>query len=645
MRKIFMKKFNNRKRVFKAVFPCSAVVAAFVLSLCYAVPESHAQENSVQASTDSIWKNEVPESVETGEGQKENEWQKGEDSGSAEQKADEKEENEDGYQEDGKEANGDGHEDNGEKIPETDEAVYTDHQGITYFLDGDACYVSGYTQDIPSSIVIPQQIEAGNSTYIVKGIQKQAFSQCTKLKKIEIPNSAGVVEKGTFSGCRNLSSISIVPVKYSIKGNGKTGTALIRINSVLLGEADNVCLKIHKEIATEAASQKEDTIAISVQAEGGSVQHALLEQVEFGSDAIRVLSKHGKALKVNLTDTNGEKSSIMLDKNRVKQLRWGLKLKFRKQKAGSTSGKLKTDLLKALEKNGISKNKALVYHLTAAGGEKTGASLVLPVGSEKAMKAGNAVYVYRYSKSRRDFAAVLYHPPVVGSQGNLRIFLDKGGIYILSAKPFRYMCRKLANQFITESGSTYYIGHNGQTVCGWAKLRNGYYYFDRENGKMASGRTIDGIRLTKTGQATAGSNIPKIQTMIKARNIMLQVTSPQDTLEQKLEKCFRWIFQFPYRQYRRLSPIYRQAGWEVTFANDIFDRRKGCCVSEASAAAFLFHECGCKTVYVATDTGHAWVELNGRVYDPLFAEARGFDRYYNRPYEGYGMYAVVKHKI
>jgi len=163
---------------------------------------------------------------------------------------------------------------------------------------------------------------------------------------------------------------------------------------------------------------------------------------------------------------------------------------------------------------------------------------------------------------------------------------------------------------------------------------------------MASGCTVDGIRLKKSGQAVAtNANIQKIQTMIKARNIVLQVTKPGDTLEQKIKKCFLWVFQFPYRQYRRLNPIYRQPGWEVTFANDIFDRRQGCCVSEASATAFLFNECGCKTVYVATDTGHAWVELNGRVYDPLFAEARGFSNYYNRPYAGYGMYAVVKHKI
>lgn len=404
-------------------------------------------------------------------------------------------------------------------------------------------------------------------------------------------------------------------------------------------------LKIHKSLAAEAAAQKGTSqITISIRADGSGTQQASPEQAVFDADAAKVLSKSGKALKIKLISTSGDASYIMLDKNSLKQVRGSLKLKLQKQKAASASGVFRTDLQKALKKNGISEKNVLICQTALAGMKNTGTGLVLPVN--KALRESSAVYVYRYSKNRRDFLTVLYHPASVSSQGNLRLSLNKGGIYILSAKPLRYLCRKLANTMVTESGSTYYIDKNGQAVCGWKKLGESYYYFDRETGKMASGRIIDGIRLEKNGQAEGSSaNIQKIQTMIKARSIVLQVTDPQDSLEEKMKKCFLWVFQFPYRRYRRLNPIYRQAGWEVTFANDIFDRHQGCCVSEASATAFLFHECGCKTVYVAADTGHAWTEYNGRVYDPLFAEARGFDRYYNRPYEGYGMYAVVKHKI
>ncbi len=530
-----------------------------------------------------------------------------------------------------------------------EQGVYTDSQGVIYSLDGNGCYVSGYTEGLLSAVVIPKELQTEDSSYAVKGIQKQAFAKCSLLKKIEIPNSVNDIGKGTFSGCSNLASISVVPTEYSLKANEKASTVGIRINSVLFGEAKEVRLLLRKEQVTQAAAQKAaEQIVLSVQADssGDGTRYAVPEQIEFDADAVKALARCGKDLKVRLTDTDGEKYYVTMDKKNLKQISGSWRLKLRKQKTDRTTGNLKADLQKAYKKNGISEKKTLIYQMTLAGGEKASAEIVLPVKQLRAMQAGSEIYVYRYSKSKRDFLTVLYHPAVVSKQGNVRLSLDKGGVYILSAKPFQYLCRKLTNTWITEAGSTYYLDQNGQPVCGWKKLGQDYYYFDRENGKQAAGRIVDGIRLTKSGQAVAtNANVQKIQTMIKARNIVLQITKPEDTLEEKIRKCFLWVFQFPYKQYRRLNPIYRQEGWEVIFANDIFDRQQGCCVSEASATAFLFHECGCETVYVATDTGHAWVELNGRVYDPLFAEARGFDNYYNRSYEGYGMYAVVKHKI
>lgn len=531
------------------------------------------------------------------------------------------------------------------KKPDAENNAFTDSQGVTYRLDEDSCYVSGYTKDIQSSISIPDQLETEDGFYQVKGIQTQAFSKCGKLKKIELPNSVSKIEKGVFDECYSLTSISILPVKYSLRKNGKKSFVGIRINSALIEVSDRVKLKIHKSLVTKAAAQKDtDTILFSIQAIYGGARRALLERIVFDKYAAKALSKSKKTLKVKLVDTDGETSYITISPGSLKRQKDAWELKLQKRNAPDTSGNLKSDLKKALKKNHISEKKAFVYQTTFKGAG-TGAEIFVPLKNNKAMKAKSFVYVYRYSKSKRDFLSVFYHPALVSSQGNLRLFLNQGGVYVLSAKPFQQMTRKLVSTFITEAGKSYYIDKNGQTVRGWKKIGQSYYYFDRETGKMASDCTIDSIPLTKGGQAAANANFAKIQTMIKARNIVLQVTDPDDTLEQKIKKCFLWVFQFPYRQYRKLGPIYRQDGWEVTFANDIFDRRQGCCVSEASATAFLFHECGCKTVYVATDTGHAWVERNGRVYDPLFAEARGFDRYYNRPYAGYGMYAVVKHKI
>ncbi len=138
----------------------------------------------------------------------------------------------------------------------SEDTVFTDSQGITYDLDGDACSVSGYTKDIKSSVSIPEELNTGDHTYTVKGIQKQAFLNCRNMEKIKLPNSLNEIPKGTFSECRNFTSLTIVPVKYSIYKNGNTSFAKIRVNSVLFGEAENVRLEIPKTLVTELAAQK-----------------------------------------------------------------------------------------------------------------------------------------------------------------------------------------------------------------------------------------------------------------------------------------------------------------------------------------------------------------------------------------------------
>lgn len=133
--------------------------------------------------------------------------------------------------------------------------------------------------------------------------------------------------------------------------------------------------------------------------------------------------------------------------------------------------------------------------------------------------------------------------------------------------------------------------------------------------------------------------------MRTAARVAAKITKPSDTMEQKKMKCYRYIMKCDYRRYRFLEPIYKKKGWESTFANDIFKHHAGCCVSESSALAFLFHEIGYRNVYVCHDTSHAWVELNGRVYDNLFSKAKDFWKYYDCTYESFGLNPVDKRKI
>ena len=61
-----------------------------------------------------------------------------------------------------------------------EQGVYTDSQGVIYSLDGNGCYVSGYTEGLVSAVVIPKELQTEDSSYVVKGIQKQAFAKCSR---------------------------------------------------------------------------------------------------------------------------------------------------------------------------------------------------------------------------------------------------------------------------------------------------------------------------------------------------------------------------------------------------------------------------------------------------------------------------------
>lgn len=196
-------------------------------------------------------------------------------------------------------------------------------------------------------------------------------------------------------------------------------------------------------------------------------------------------------------------------------------------------------------------------------------------------------------------------------------------------------------------GATYYFGSDGALQTGWQKVGNDYYCFDRLNGKMHAAGNVDGITVGADGKAVATNYaVFRITTMMTAHKIMLEQTSPTDTMEQKRLKCFNWVLSFPYKQWRLLKNIYDSSpDWEMTFANDIFRKGSGCCVSEASATAFLFREIGYTDVYICHDSGHSWVMVGNKLFDPVFAEAREFNRNYDiEPYD-YRKWPLRKRRV
>ncbi len=201
-------------------------------------------------------------------------------------------------------------------------------------------------------------------------------------------------------------------------------------------------------------------------------------------------------------------------------------------------------------------------------------------------------------------------------------------------------------KFVTRTnGKTYYFNASGEMATGWLKKRKEYYYLDRETGVLAKGKTVDGVTLDREGKAVQTTfSISKMDTMITARKIMMETVNDQDTKPQKLQKVFNWVLKHPYRRYRTLKSARSSKTWMMTFANDVYKKGNGCCVSEACAFSFLAKEVGYQP-YVCDDTGHAWTEIDGKVYDTLFAEAKSYSKYYGTSYRTAKLYCYNRTKI
>lgn len=194
----------------------------------------------------------------------------------------------------------------------------------------------------------------------------------------------------------------------------------------------------------------------------------------------------------------------------------------------------------------------------------------------------------------------------------------------------------------------YFFDENGIMQTGWQEINGSYYCFDRIDGSMIQNDQVDGIKVDATGKAEHSKyNVYKITTMMTAHRIMLEQTLPTDTMEEKRLKLFKWeMYEHNYHRWRLLSKIYKSSpDWEITFANDIFERNSGCCVADSCACAFLFREIGYTDIYICHDTSHCWFTVGGKLYDPLFAEAKSFQDNYNAEYTDYRKWPVGRRRV
>lgn len=218
--------------------------------------------------------------------------------------------------------------------------------------------------------------------------------------------------------------------------------------------------------------------------------------------------------------------------------------------------------------------------------------------------------------------------------------------------------------WVTYKNKKYYFLANGKRCSGVKKISGKYYYFNEKGimktGTVTSGKNtyyctdkgiLEAQKLGKTyyyanGKKMNSTKAYEYETLQRAKNIVAEITRANMTKSQKLQTCFNWVIKHYYATRRVFM---NQTAWPALYANDYFiPSGGGNCFSDACSFAYLAKALGYKDVYVCVDTaklggsGHCWAEVGGRVYDPLFAEAKNYYKYYGATYRTYGLSPIRK---
>ncbi len=108
--------------------------------------------------------------------------------------------------------------------------------GILYNLYDDyTAEVAGYNNEISSDVVIPDAVRYNDNKYDVTSIGQYAFSGCTGLTSIEIPNGVESIGLEAFYQCTGLTSVTIGNSVTSIERRAFWGCS--SLTSVTIGNS------------------------------------------------------------------------------------------------------------------------------------------------------------------------------------------------------------------------------------------------------------------------------------------------------------------------------------------------------------------------------------------------------------------------
>lgn len=87
------------------------------------------------------------------------------------------------------------------------------YDGIYYRViksyNGLTCEVTSGDNKYVGDIIIPEEVTYNNSTLFVTSIGERAFSECSALTSVMIPNTVQEICKGAFYNCSSLRRVTI----------------------------------------------------------------------------------------------------------------------------------------------------------------------------------------------------------------------------------------------------------------------------------------------------------------------------------------------------------------------------------------------------------------------------------------------------
>lgn len=109
---------------------------------------------------------------------------------------------------------------------------------------------------------------------------------------------------------------------------------------------------------------------------------------------------------------------------------------------------------------------------------------------------------------------------------------------------------------------------------------------------------------------------------VYAKALCVKITKPKMTKKQKLRACFDYVSNRSRYKYKlKRIPHYYGKDWPVVYGYDMIHDGSGVCFGYTALFGYLAGACGYK-VYCCNGGGHGWVEINGKIYDPTFADAK-----------------------